>query len=66
MNHIYNHHHTLLEDLDQPCLSRECLKNYATATHSKGAALSNCWEFMDGTVRPVCRPRQNRRKRLTT
>ena len=61
MNHIYIHHHILLEDLDQPWLSRECLKNYATAIHSKGAALSNCWGFIDGTVRPVCRPRQNQR-----
>ena len=61
MDYIYNQHHTLLEDLDQPWLLRECLKNYAAAIHSKGATLSNCWGFVDSTVRPVCRPRQNQR-----
>ena len=61
MNYVYNQPHTLLHDLYQPWLSRECLKNYAAAIHSKGAALTNCWGFVDGTVRPVCRPRQNQR-----
>lgn len=27
----------------------------------KGAALNNCWGFVDGTVRPNYRPLQNRR-----
>ena len=26
-----------------------------------GAALDNCWGFVDGTVRPVCKPRENQR-----
>ena len=25
----------------------------------KGAALDNCWGFVDGTVRPISRPGQN-------
>lgn len=61
MNHIYNEHHTLLENLDQPWLSREFLQTYASAIHLKGACLSNCWGFIDGTVRPVSRPRKNQR-----
>ena len=61
INYVYNQHHTLLEDLDQPWLSRERLKNYAAAIHSKGAALSNCSGFVDGTVCPVGRPWQNQR-----
>ena len=24
-----------------------------------GAALDNCWGFVDGTARPVCRPSEN-------
>lgn len=29
--------------------------------HTKGAALQNCWGFVDRTVRPVCRPGENQR-----
>ena len=29
--------------------------------YAKGAALDNCWGFVDGTVRPVCRPTNNQR-----
>ena len=61
MNHIYNEHHNLLENMDQSWLSREHLQLYANAIHSKGAYLSNCWGFVDGTVRPVSRPRKNQR-----
>ena len=34
---------------------------YADAVHQSGAALDNCWGFIDGTVRPVCRPGVNQR-----
>ena len=32
-------------------------------SHDKGAALSNCWGFidLDGTVRPICRPGKRQR-----
>ena len=29
---------------------------FADAIYRSGAALENCWGFVDGTVRPVCRP----------
>ena len=32
---------------------------FADAIHSKGAALDNCWGFIDGTVRPIARPTKN-------
>ena len=51
----------LLRNLDQPWLSRANLKAYADAIHQTGAALDNCWGFIDGTVRPICRPKQNQR-----
>ncbi|XP_014674819.1 PREDICTED: uncharacterized protein LOC106814941 isoform X3 [Priapulus caudatus] len=35
------------------------LDEYAQAISNKGAALTNCWGFVDGTVRPVCRPSQH-------
>ena len=34
---------------------------YADAIHNKGDALENCWGFIDGTVRPICRPIDNQR-----
>ena len=61
MNHIYNEHHNLMENMDQSWFSREDLQLYANAKHSKGAYLSNCWGQFDGTVRPVSRPRKNQR-----
>lgn len=29
------------------------------AVHNKGAALQNCWAFIDGTARPICRPSED-------
>ena len=34
---------------------------YADAIHQAGPALDNCWRFVDGTVRPVCRANENQR-----
>lgn len=34
---------------------------FLQAVHSKGAPLSNCWAFIDGTARPICRPTQQQR-----
>ena len=50
-----------LTSMDQPWLSREILRMYADAIHAKGAALDNCWCFVDGTVRAICRPKVNQR-----
>ena len=58
-NFIYDSHKHLIASLDQPWLSPQNLKAFADATHRKGAALSNCWGFVDGTVRPICRPSQH-------
>ena len=58
---IYNEHGHHLTDFNQPFLSRASLRTYADAIHQKGAALNNCWGFVDGTVRPICRPLQNQR-----
>ena len=33
------------------------LEIYAEAVHGKGAALENCFGFVDGTICPICRPR---------
>ena len=33
----------------------------ANAVHTKGTPLENCWDFIDGTVRPIFRPTENQR-----
>ena len=58
---IFNQFNHLLRDLDQPWLAPACLQRYANAVHAKGAALDSCWGFIDGTVRPICRPKRNQR-----
>ena len=39
----------------------ETLRHFAAAIHDEGAPLENCWGFIDGTVRPLCKPDQNQR-----
>ena len=58
---LYDRFGNLLRDIDQPMLSPRQLQIFANAVHNKGAALNNCWGFIDGTVRPICRPNQNQR-----
>ena len=64
VNTIYNNFAHLLMDIDQPYLSQAYLKFYADAIHAKGAALGSCWGFVDGTVRPICRPTRNQKGHL--
>ena len=58
---IYDWFNHLLTDLNQPWLSQQNLQLFANAIHAKGAALDNCWGFIDGTVRPISRPKRNQR-----
>lgn len=46
----------LLDSIDQTWLSRDNLKEMATAVTRKHAVLQNCWGFLDGTGREICRP----------
>ena len=58
---IVSTHGHLLRDIDQPWLRPAQLELFARAISQKGAALDNCWGFVDGTVRPVCRPGEHQR-----
>ena len=51
----------LMRNMKQNWLSRRNLELFAEVIHTKGAPLGNCWGFVDGTTRPVCRPGQNQR-----
>ncbi|XP_046860923.1 uncharacterized protein LOC124454159 [Xenia sp. Carnegie-2017] len=39
----------------------ENLQVYANAIHEKGAPYENCFGFIDGTVRPISRPKKHQR-----
>jgi len=58
LNDLYNRFHHLLEDLDQNWID---VQAFSDAIHDAGSHLPNCWGFIDGTLRPCCRPIQNQR-----
>ena len=58
---LHNKYGHLLTSFEQAWLDPCMLKRYADAIHDKGAALDNCWGFIDGTVRPICRPQMNQK-----
>ncbi|XP_072173898.1 uncharacterized protein [Diadema setosum] len=58
---VYDNYAYLLGTLNQPWLSPANLTQFAAAVTEKGGALHNCWGFVDGTVRPICRPNENQR-----
>lgn len=59
---IYDEHDSLLKSLDLHWLSPDKLLEYAQAIEAKGSPLTNCWGFIDGTVRPICRPQHHQRE----
>lgn len=56
-NYIYESYGHLLENIGQlSWINREQLDHYAQAISTKGAAIKNCWAFIDGTARAISRP----------
>ena len=58
---IHDNHAHLLHSFNQPWLQPHCLEEFANAIYDRGAALENCWAFVDGTVRAICRPGEHQR-----
>ena len=50
MDEIYGTHGHLLTTIDHPWRKRAKLREMDDAVHEVGAALPNCWGFVDGTV----------------
>ena len=50
--------HRLLQ-WNHQILNANALETYAAAITAKGLHLNNCFGFIDGTVRPICRPGEN-------
>ncbi|XP_070379262.1 uncharacterized protein [Dermacentor albipictus] len=57
LSHIQHYFGHLLADLTaHRWLNLQNLELFSQAVHRKGAPLKNCWGFVDGTARRICRP----------
>ena len=56
---IYDTHGWRIKQWNHYLLSPAHLQTYADAVYAKGAALENCFGFVDRTVRPIARPDEN-------
>ena len=61
LDHIYEHHVHRITQWNNTILNPVALQTYADAIADKGAALTTCFGFVDGTVRPVSKPGQHQR-----
>ena len=61
MDFIYDLHGHRITQWNPTILNSKLLEQYATAISDKGAALNNCFGFVDGTVRPISRPGEMQR-----
>lgn len=61
MEHTYYKWRHLLSNFNQRWLSDNQLEKFCDAVFQKSGALQNCFGFVDGIVRPVCRPGRNQR-----
>ena len=58
---IYNTHGHKVTQWNHGILNPSLIATYADAVHTKGAALDNCFGFIDGTVWPISRPISHQR-----
>lgn len=61
VNQLYEVHGHRISEWNHQVFDPASLEVYADAVHRKGAALDRCFGFVDGTVRPICRPKVNQR-----
>ena len=61
IDYLYDEHAHRITDSNNTILDPVHLQQYADAIHQRGAALNNCFGFIDGTVRPIWRPEQQQR-----
>ena len=57
----FEHHGRQISEWNHCILNHHALQTYAEAVSDNGVALDNCFGFVDGTVRPICRPNTNQR-----
>ncbi|XP_075747088.1 uncharacterized protein LOC119168463 [Rhipicephalus microplus] len=57
LRHIDEKFFHLLDDVNNHSwLTIDTLENFPKAIYAKGAPLTNCWGFIDGTTRAICQP----------
>ena len=61
MDTIYQKHRQRITQWNNTLLTPALLEIYARAIRQKGSPLPNYFGFIDGTVRPICRPEENQR-----
>ena len=61
VDHIYEIHGHRLTQWKHTLFSAQNLQIYTECVARNGAALENCFGFVDGTVRPICRPDKKQR-----
>jgi len=61
LDYIYDTHGHRITQWNDTVMSPAQLQVYANAISARGAPLDNCFGFIDGTVRPICRPGENQR-----
>ena len=61
LDYVYDLHSHRITQWNHEILSPEALQLYSDAIPAQGAALNNCIGFVDGTVRPICRPGEHQR-----
>ena len=61
LDFIYNTHGHKITEWNHALLSPALRQTYADAVYAKGAALNNCFGFIDGAVRPIARPGEDQR-----
>ena len=61
LDYIYETHHHRITSWNNSILYPAALQQYTDAIFDQGAALSNCFVFVNGTVCPICRPDENHR-----
>ena len=61
IDYIYDSHVHRLTSWNPQLLDPASLQMYCDAISRNGSPLDNCFGFIDGTVRPVCRPGEQQR-----
>ena len=61
LDYVYIRHSHRLTQWNMALLNPAALEQYAEVITEKGSALTNCLGFIDGTVRPICRPEKNQK-----
>ena len=61
LDFVYDTHSHRINQWNPTILSPADLQIYSDSIAAKGTALQNCFGFIDGTVRPICRPSEQQR-----